>query len=431
MDLYSIIACPVCKDDFLREGDQLTCKGCGRVYPIVNGTPVLLPDGSVPNTEYQHELLVREDYGLWYPLLLMQSLPASAIILNLGAGNQAMDLANVIRMDVTLTPYVDVVGDAHALPFKPGTFDAIFSLAVIEHLRQPFLAAQEMFDALRNGGYVYGDCNFVFAYHGYPHHYFNASEQGMEEAFAPFEKLRTGVAPYQMPSFAINMMLGTYLNKMAPSSDPHVQVYRRLLEKVLQQPLMKYDALFTEETALYVAAGVYFFGRKNVEGESHVVPQVLQSLWHANPELQERFPNLFNLGTFNNILMWAKREGRQQYSEIEDYFQQVVPFHKSDSISEEDQKRFEEFPAFEPGFYALPDERESDLLDMTNEIELLLKDIESQKEKLQELTQTLEIKNKHIKHLESLVKRLESGRVMKLLGWVNNKKAARGRRSRS
>ncbi len=172
MDLYTILACPVCKGDLLREGDKLICQSCERAYPIVNGVPVLLPDGSVPETEYQHELEVRTDYGLWIPPLVIRSLPRSAIILNLGAGNQKQDLPNVIRMDVTLTPYVDVVGDAHALPFRPGVFDFIFSLAVIEHLRQPFLAAQEMFNALRNGGYVYGDCNFVFAYHGYPHHYF-------------------------------------------------------------------------------------------------------------------------------------------------------------------------------------------------------------------------------------------------------------------
>ena len=45
-----------------------------------------------------------------------------------------------------------VQGDAHMMPFLPGTFDFVFSLAVIEHLRQPFVAAQEMYDALRNGG---------------------------------------------------------------------------------------------------------------------------------------------------------------------------------------------------------------------------------------------------------------------------------------
>ncbi|MEO5951017.1 MAG: class I SAM-dependent methyltransferase [Chloroflexia bacterium] len=352
----------------------------------------------------------------------MQSLPASAIVLNLGAGNQALDLANVIRMDVTLTPYSDVVGDAHALPFKPGTFDFIFSQAVIEHLRNPFLAAQEMFDALRNGGYVYGDCNFVFAYHGYPHHYFNASEQGLEEAFSQFEKLRTGVAPYQMPSFALNMVLGTYLNKMGPSDDPQVQVYRDLVQRLLEQPLMNYDVLFTEEAALYVAAGVFFFGRKSVEGLSDVVPQIFQSMWQADAGLQQRYPNIFNLGTFHNILMWAKEYGRHENSEIEAYFQAVVPFRKHDKVNDEDQKRFEATPFFEPEFYAMSDSRPGDLRDTTKEIEELQLTITAQKEGLSQLDEMFRSKNSHIKRLESLIKRLESGRVMKMLGLIERKR---------
>lgn len=422
MNLYDLLACPVCKGDLVRSDTQLTCNACPRSYPIINGVPCLLPDGSVPYTEYQHELLVREDYGQWIPLLVMQSLPASAIVLNLGAGNQALDLANVIRMDVTLTPYSDVVGDAHALPFKPAVFDLIFSQAVVEHLRNPFLAAQEMFDALRNGGYVYGDCNFVFAYHGYPHHYFNASEQGLEEAFKPFEKLKTGVAPFQMPSFALLMVLSTYLNKMSPSDDPGVNAYRALLQKVLDQPLQKYDALFTEAAALYVAAGVYFFGRKAVEGKSEVIPPLLQDLWHNSLEMQTRYPNLYDLGTFHNILMWAKEYGRKEQSDIEQYFQSVVPFRKSDRVSEEGQKKFASFPFFDPHYYAIPDDRESDLLESAQELDKLKNEVKSLYERVQQMDAQIKSKDAHIRRIEGLIRRLESGRVMKLLAILSRKK---------
>src|SRR5262249_5919114 len=148
-----------------------------------------------------------------------------------------------------------------------------------------FLAAQEMFNVLRNGGYVFGDCCFVFAYHGYPHHYFNASEQGLEQVFGQFEKLRSGVAPYQMPSFAIVMLFLTYLRHMSPSDDPEVGAYRLLLEQVLDQPLQKYDGLFTEQAALNVAAGVFYFGRKSLPEPAEVIPPVIQDLWAQKPEL--------------------------------------------------------------------------------------------------------------------------------------------------
>ena len=50
MDLYSLLACPHCKVGVQRQGDNLVCPQCDRTYPVVNGVPVLLPDGSIPST---------------------------------------------------------------------------------------------------------------------------------------------------------------------------------------------------------------------------------------------------------------------------------------------------------------------------------------------------------------------------------------------
>ena len=350
VDLYSLLACPTCKVHVTRQGETLTCPQCRRAYPIVRGVPILLPDGSVPSTEYQHDLLVRPNYHPWIHQVVMRSLPADAVIIDLGAGNLTLNLPNVIRMDVTLTPYVDVVGDAHMMPFLPETFDFVFSLAVIEHLRQPFVAAQEMFNSLRNGGYVYGDCNFVFAYHGYPHHYFNTSQQGLEQVFSPFEKMRSGVAPYQMPSEAIRMLLITYLSSMMPSEAPEVSAFRQLLREVLDQPLQAYDELFTEDGALNVAAGVYFFGRKSLPEPSDVIPDVVQTIWEKEPSVRSRFERPFDLGTVPNIMLWAKGEGRSRFSAIDDYFQSLTSFRKSATVDESSQGLFDSLPLAAPEF---------------------------------------------------------------------------------
>ena len=195
MDLFDLLACPTCKSALRREPDSLMCEQCRRCYPIIDGTPVLLPDGSVPATSYQDDLDVRTGYDPWIHRIVLQSLPQRSIVLDIGAGNMALDLANVIRMDVTLTPYVDVVGDAHALPFLPQTFDFIFSLAVIEHLRNPYLAAQEAYTALRSGGYVYGECNFVYPYHGYPYHFSMRRSRGWKPPFASFASCVRGSLP--------------------------------------------------------------------------------------------------------------------------------------------------------------------------------------------------------------------------------------------
>ncbi|WP_158944574.1 Trm112 family protein [Granulicella sp. S190] len=38
------VVCPVCHQSLEREGDIITCNGCRRRYPIVDGIPVLLAD---------------------------------------------------------------------------------------------------------------------------------------------------------------------------------------------------------------------------------------------------------------------------------------------------------------------------------------------------------------------------------------------------
>lgn len=412
MNLFDLLACPTCKTSVTRQIDTVVCSQCRRSYPIINDVPVLLPDGSVPSTQYQHELNVRQSYDPWVHRIVLQSLPANSVILDLGAGNMAFSLPNVIRMDVTLTPYVDVVGDAHALPFLPKTFDFIFSLAVVEHLRQPFVAAQEMYNALRYGGYVYGECNFVFPYHGYPHHYFNASQQGLEHVFASFMRLRSGVAPYQMPSFAVRALLESYRRDLAFGDEHNTRRLQHLLQQVLDLPLGTYDGYFSEDVALRTAAGTFFFGVKLPEGRSEVIPAGLQQLWKQTPTLQDRFPDIHNLGTDQNILLWAKHEGREHYQMLTQYFDSVEPFRKNTIIDDTAQQLFAAEPIIDPGVSHIPDVAREQRAQADSEVHHTIETLHAA---IRSKDQELHTKNQHITHLETLLKQIESGRIMRIL----------------
>lgn len=50
----------------------------------------------------------------------------------------------------------DLLADAHAIPFRAGTFDVVFSYAVLEHLYNPFVAAEELSRVLKPGGLALG-----------------------------------------------------------------------------------------------------------------------------------------------------------------------------------------------------------------------------------------------------------------------------------
>ena len=114
----------------------------------------MFPDGSIPEVRHESELLIRQSYDPWVHRVILQSLLDDQVILDIGSGNMALDDPCVIHMDVMLSPYVDIVADAHFLPFLPESIDYIFSLAVFEHLRNPFVAARSIYEVLKDGGYI-------------------------------------------------------------------------------------------------------------------------------------------------------------------------------------------------------------------------------------------------------------------------------------
>ncbi len=353
MSLFDILACPICQVGVTRHADHLDCPTCARRFPIVHGVPIMFPDGSLPAIQHESELETRDSYNPWVHRLILQSLLDNQVVLEIGSGNMALDDPCIIRTDVTLSPYVDVVADAHMLPFLPSSLDYVFSLAVVEHLRNPFQAADSIFRVLKEGGFIYHECNFVFAYHGYPHHYFNASQQGMEQIFAQFTPLRTGVATYQMPSFALDMVLRTYLHHTHAHAYAHGRRLTGLLHQVLDQNLMQYDIYFDEPGALNVAAGTFLAGVKQAQPGGSLVPAVVQAVWRREPALQQRFPNLNNLCVADNILLWAQREGCQQYPEIAAYLEQLVPFNKREAGSAWDRRSIRCLPVVEAPFGAI------------------------------------------------------------------------------
>lgn len=353
MSFFEILACPTCKVKLSRAEGYLQCGKCTTSYPIIDGVPVIFPGGKVPTFHHEAELHVRKSYDPWVHRIILQSLLDDQIVLDIGAGNMELDDPNIIRMDVMLSPYVDLVADVHHLPFLPESIDYIFSLAVFEHLRNPFQAAQEIFDTLKDGGYIYHECNFLFAYHGYPHHYFNASMQGMEKIFEKFIPLRKGVAPYQMPSFALEMNLNSFIRHSRMEEFEHGRQFAAQIRQVLNHNLREYDIYFDEYSSLNVAAGTYFSGIKEKNPSSSLVPKIFHSLWRSNPELQDRFPKINDLSTANNILVWAKDNGWKSNPQIEDFLNQLKPFNKHANGKVWNRDHIKSLPYIEPKFAAI------------------------------------------------------------------------------
>jgi len=94
---------------------------------------------------------------------------------------------NRTSSDIEAREGVDVVADAHNLPFRDGEFEVILCSEVLEHLHTPEVAIAEMYRVLAPGGSLILTTRFMFPMHDVPHDYFRFTETGMRHLFRDFE----------------------------------------------------------------------------------------------------------------------------------------------------------------------------------------------------------------------------------------------------
>ena len=115
------------------------------------------------------------------PLGMLPSGRGRVLDLGCGAGGSRRVLEAKgyawVGLDIVKNGGVTVSGDAHRLPFASGSFDAVYSLQVFEHLSRPWDAAAEVCRVLKPGGLF---CGGVAALEPFHDSYFNYTHWGLE-----------------------------------------------------------------------------------------------------------------------------------------------------------------------------------------------------------------------------------------------------------
>lgn len=113
----------------------------------------------------------------------MKNLNPDFWALDFGAGLRTSEADHIINMEVFDYPSTDILCVGQELPFPDATFDMVFTLAVLEHVDDPFACAKEIIRVLKPGGKLFSGLPFMQPEHGYPGHYFNATRQGHRRLF--------------------------------------------------------------------------------------------------------------------------------------------------------------------------------------------------------------------------------------------------------
>ncbi len=198
--LDSFLACPSC-GQFLSSSNAPAgwkCQACTTTYPILEtGTldlrlqkdkPVQLdftvavngiPDSPVPVVPLQLKGKPEVDFSsIKVPFHLTRELMShfprapqkDSRVLDLGCGDTVHQKVcehsgfQYVGMDYG-NPAAPLFGDGHALPFQDESFDFVLSIAVLEHIRYPFLMAKEVQRVLKPGGVYIGTVSFMEPHH--------------------------------------------------------------------------------------------------------------------------------------------------------------------------------------------------------------------------------------------------------------------------
>lgn len=111
---------------------------------------------------------------------------------NLYIGGAGLWVDGYVNVDLFQRSGVDVVADAHQLPFGCGQFHRVECDAVLEHVRRPDEVMMEIERVLAPGGFAHIVVPFCHPFHEYPRDFHRFSLDGLKELAGDLEVVALG-----------------------------------------------------------------------------------------------------------------------------------------------------------------------------------------------------------------------------------------------
>jgi SAM-dependent methyltransferase/uncharacterized protein YbaR (Trm112 family) len=295
------LVCPICRFALARVADGLACRRCGGAFPLVEQVPVLINDANsvfavadftakqecVCDAPWREPGRLQRLAGLLTPprsasvrdfggddaiAWVCARLPLARILVVGGGGirYEAPPTAEVIHTDVSLSPLVRVVCDAHDIPWGDASFDLVIAEAVLEHVADPARCVAEMHRVLKPGGCIYAVTPFMQQVHLAGYDFTRFTQVGHRRLLRGFDQIKAGIA--NGPGMALAWALEYFLTSF--SDRPAARRLLALVARFLGWPALLADyALVKRRGAMDGASAFYFFGSRRAEPlpDRHIV----------------------------------------------------------------------------------------------------------------------------------------------------------------
>lgn len=189
-------------------------------------------------------------------------------VLDCGAGYRNFYYPNVVNFEIVDYSTTDVLGVGEKLPFKNNSFDAVISIAVLEHVKDPFKCAKEIIRVLRPGGELYCSVPFLQPFHGYPHHYFNMTKSGVRSLFEKGIHIEgQEVIDSLLPIFTLCWIISSWgdgLDKRSRDEFLNMQIkdFYNVMPDIKKEFNRPFVHNLSEEKKFELACGTVIYGKK-------------------------------------------------------------------------------------------------------------------------------------------------------------------------
>jgi SAM-dependent methyltransferase len=289
---HLFLCCPVCKNNL---DDYFYCSYCNIKFPVIRNIPVLINEKNslfsfddynekdsysffgnkkkskwsaikkcIPSDSFNHAS--QSNYKLMEKRLMEKKSDCRQVLI-IGGGVKGKGIADLLTnpaidftiTDVSLTGDVQIVCDAHDLPFKSTVFDGVIVQAVLEHVVDPYRCVEEIHRVLKDGGLIYAETPFMQQVHGGAYDFTRFTWLGHRRLFRKFEEVKSGTCcgPGMALAWSWRYFLCTF------SKNQKIVILLQYIAK-LTSFFWKYVDYYLKKkpNVIDAASGNYFIGTK-------------------------------------------------------------------------------------------------------------------------------------------------------------------------